>query len=82
MGASSAGSSISPRSTAATCSSVAPAARATHERAEREWRAARDELRAVDEAGTLPRELREQVGELLRDEGPAQPHRRWRPAPS
>ena len=57
-------------------------ARATHEQAEREWRAARDELRAVAEAGTLPRELRAEVGELLRDDGPAQPHRRWRPAPS
>jgi hypothetical protein len=57
-------------------------ARQAHERAESEWHAVRDELRAVTEAGTLPRELRQEVGELLRDEGPAPPHRRWRPAPS
>jgi hypothetical protein len=60
----------------------ARAARAALDAAEHEWHAARDELRAVADAGTLPAELREEVGELLHEAGPAQPHRRWRPAPS
>lgn len=60
----------------------ARAARSAHDDAEREWHTVRDELRAVAEAGTLPREVRDQVADLLRDEEPAHAHRRWRPAPS
>jgi hypothetical protein len=56
-------------------------ARVAREAAEREWHAARDALRAATEAGNLPRELRAEVDELLREEEHQQ-HRRWRPSPS
>ena len=56
-------------------------ARLAREAAEAEWHDARDALRAAAEAGTLPRELRSEVDELLREEEHHQ-HRRWRPAPS
>jgi hypothetical protein len=57
-------------------------ARDARERAERELVAARAELRAAAEAGTLPTELRREVDELLHEEEPAHQHRRWRPSPS
>ena len=56
-------------------------ARLAREAAEREWHDARDALRAAADAGSLPRELRSEVEELLHEEGHPQ-HRRWRPAPS
>ena len=56
-------------------------ARLALEAAEHEWHAARDALRAAAEAGSLPSDLRAQVGELLHEEEPHQ-HRRWRPSPS
>lgn len=56
-------------------------AHAAREAAEAEWHAARDGLRAAADAGTLPRELRAEVAELLREEEHHQ-HRRWRPSPS
>jgi len=56
-------------------------AQRAREAAEAEWQRARDALRAAAEAGTLPRELRAEVDELLHEEEPHQ-HRRWRPSPS
>jgi negative regulator of sigma E activity len=56
-------------------------AQLAREAAEHEWHDARDALRAAAEAGNLPRELRAEVDELLRDEEHHQ-HRRWRPSPS
>ena len=56
-------------------------ARNAREAAEREWEDARDALRAAADAGNLPRELRTEVDELLRDD-PHPQHRRWRPSPS
>jgi hypothetical protein len=58
-------------------------ARIAREAAEAEWHDARDALRAAADAGTLPRELRSEVDELLHEEGEHhQQHRRWRPSPS
>jgi hypothetical protein len=58
-------------------------ARAARERAEREWAAARDELRATAEAGTLPTDVQSEVDQLLHEGEPSHPqHRRWRPSPS
>lgn len=57
-------------------------ARSARDAAEREWQAARDALRAAADAGSLPRELRSEVDELLREDEAHQPHRRWRPSPS
>jgi hypothetical protein len=56
-------------------------ARAARDAAEKEWHDARDALRAAAEAGSLPRELRAEVDELLHEDEP-QHHRRWRPSPS
>jgi hypothetical protein len=56
-------------------------ARLARDAAEREWHDARDALRAAADAGTLPRELRSEVDQLLHEEGQPQ-HRRWRPSPS
>jgi len=47
----------------------------------RDAKLARDALRAAAAAGTLPRELKVEVDELLREEEHHQ-HRRWRPSPS
>jgi hypothetical protein len=56
-------------------------ARIAREAAEHEWHDARDALRAAAAAGSLPRELRSEVDELLHEDEP-QHHRRWRPSPS
>jgi hypothetical protein len=56
-------------------------ARLARAAAEQEWHEARDALRAAAGAGTLPRELRAEVDDLLRDDEHPQ-HRRWRPSPS
>jgi hypothetical protein len=56
-------------------------ARAAREAAEKAWHEARDALRAAADAGSLPRELRAEVDELLHEDEPAH-HRRWRPSPS
>jgi hypothetical protein len=56
-------------------------ARLARQAAESEWHAARDALRAAAEAGSLPRELQDEVDGLLHEEESHQ-HRRWRPSPS
>jgi hypothetical protein len=56
-------------------------ARAARDAAEVEWHEARDALRAAADAGSLPRELRSEVDQLLHEDEPHQ-HRRWRPSPS
>jgi len=56
-------------------------AKLARDAAEAEWHNARDALRAAATAGTLPRELKVEVDELLREEEHQQ-HRRWRPSPS
>lgn len=57
-------------------------ARAARDAAEREWTAAREELRATADAGTLPKDVKTEVDELLHEGEPAHQHRRWRPSPS
>jgi hypothetical protein len=56
-------------------------ARTARAAAEQEWHEARDALRAAAGAGSLPRELRAEVDELLHEDE-SQHHRRWRPSPS